>query len=139
MPATLFDYRDTAPQNAPAVVLRGFSHEDRRRILPMLDKAVDSCGCWVVERRDVSPAQVELVLEVQLSGVFDLYVALVTAGVELTRASHAALTGLCTLRRHHALADSAVLLYGRVVTLGLEVSFNEEEEPEFEPALVGFA
>jgi hypothetical protein len=121
------------------VVLRGFSYEDRRRILLALDKAVDSCGCWVVERRDVSPAQVELVLEVQLSGVFDLYAALVTAGVELTRASHAALTGLCTLRRHHKLADSAVLLYGRVVTLGLEVSFIEQEESEFEPALVGFA
>ena len=131
MPATLFDYRDTTPQDTPAVALRGSSYEDRRLILPALDKAVDSCGCWVVERRSISKTQVELVLEVQLSGVFELYAALVTAGVELNRASHAALTGLCTLRNHHALANAAVLLYGRVVTLGLEVSFVEENEAVF--------
>jgi hypothetical protein len=84
----------------------------------------------VLERRDLSDAQVELVLEVQLSGVFDLYAALVTAGVELNRASHAALTGLCTLRRHHALGEAGVLLYGRMVTLGLEVSFVGEVEED---------
>jgi hypothetical protein len=133
MPATLWESRDSTPQDTPAVALRGFSHEDRRRILPALDKAIDSCGCWVVDRRNLSAAQVELVLEVQLSAVFDLYGALITAGVELTRASHAALTGLCTLRRHHVLADAAVLLYGRVVKLGLEISFFEDSDDE--PAL----
>jgi hypothetical protein len=130
MPAAVLDYRESPPQDLPAVALRGFSHEDRRLILPALDRAIDSCGCWVVERRTVSPAQVELVLEVQLSGVFELYGALIAAGVELTRASHAALTELCTLRRHNVFADPPVLLYGRVVTLGLEVSFFEESENE---------
>jgi hypothetical protein len=134
MPSTLLDDRASLPQETPAVALRGFSCEDRRLILPALDRAVEACGCWVLERRNVSHTQVELVLEVQLSGVFELYAALVTAGVELTRASHAALTGLCTLRRHHVLAEDAMLLYGRVVTLGLEVSFVEDTEPA--PALV---
>lgn len=130
MPATLWNYRESTPQDAPAVVLRGFSHQDRRVILPALDKAVEACGCWVLERRNLSDAQVELVLEVQLSGVFDLYTALVTAGVELNRASHAALTELCTLRRHHALGEAGVLLYGRMVTLGLEVNFVAEVEED---------
>ena len=130
MPATLLDYRESPPQDLPTVALRGFSHEDRRLILPALDQAIDSCGCWVVERRTISSAQVELVLEAQLSGVFDLYGALIAAGVELTRASHAALTSLCALRRHHVLADAAVLLYGRIVTLGLEVSFFEDSDNE---------
>jgi hypothetical protein len=132
MPATLQDYREQTPPPAldPAVALRGSSHQDRRRILPALDLAMHHCGCWVLRRGTLSTSQVELVFEIHLRSAFELYGALIAAGVELTRDSHAALTGLCTLRRHQPASQPGAAGPARIVTVRLEVSFLEEDEME---------
>ena len=95
------------------------------------------CGCWVLARGTLPSSQIELVFEVHLRSAFDLYGALIAAGVELTRDSHAALTGLCTLRRHHPAPHLAALDSYRIVTVRLEVSFVDEDD--IESALVGLA
>jgi hypothetical protein len=136
MPATLRETREQTPPPAvdPAVALRGSSHQDRRQILPALDLAMHHCGCWVLRRGTLSSSLVELVFEIHLRSAFDLYGALIAAGVELTRDSHAALTGLCTLRRHHPASLPASRLGAaiatRIVTVRLEVSFFDEDEIE---------
>lgn len=132
MPATLRETREETPPPPldPTVGLRGSSHQDRREILPALDAAMHSCGCWVLARGTLPSSQVELIFEVQLRSAFDLYGALIAAGVELTRDSHAALTGLCTLRRHHPISPLAALGSSRIVTVRLEVSFLDEDDVE---------
>ena len=132
MPATLRDYREETPPPAldPVVGLRGSSHQDRRQILPAFDLAMHNCGCWVLRRGTLSSSQVELVFEIHLRTAFDLYGALIGAGVELTRDSHAALTGLCTLRRHHPALPFGATGPTRIVTFRLEVSFFEEDDIE---------
>jgi len=131
MPATLRDYREEVPPPlVPVVQVRGSSHQDRRQILPALDAAMHTCGCWVLTRGTLPSSQVELVFEVHLRSAFDLYGALIAAGVELTRDSHAVLTGLCTLKRHHPVPALAALGSSRIVTVRLEVSFLDEDEIE---------
>jgi hypothetical protein len=88
------------------------------------------CGCWVLRRGTLSTSQVELVFEIHLRSAFDLYGGLIAAGVELTRDSHAALTGLCTLRRHHPASHPTAGGTSRIITIRLEVSFFDEDEIE---------
>ncbi len=102
--------------------LQAYSYGERATLLPALMTAFTACGGWVLERRTVSPTTMEFRLELQLRVILELYAALVAAGVELTSASHATLTGLCTCRRHRV---HAVHLRN-VVTLRLEVSFLED-------------
>lgn len=102
--------------------LQGYSYGERSTLLPDLTAAFAHCGGWVLERRTTSPATVEFRLELQLRAIVELYGALVAAGVELTTASHATLTGLCTCRRHRTHAVSLT----HVLTLRLELSFLED-------------
>jgi hypothetical protein len=131
MPATLRDYSEEVPPPlAPLVQVRGSSHQDRWQILPALDAAMHNCGCWVLMRDTLRASQVALIFEVHLGSAFDLYGALIAAGVELTRDSHSALTGLCTLRRHHPASPPGAVAPTRIVTVRLEVSFFEEDDIE---------
>jgi hypothetical protein len=99
-----------------------FSYEDRRVIFPAVSEALELCGCWVLNRRPISLTQMEFRFELQLRSVVDLYAALISAGLELTRASHNDLTVLCVLRRHRDYPSS---LAG-VVTVQLVISFMED-------------
>jgi hypothetical protein len=121
-------------EDAATVELRGYSHNERGQMLVGLERAMASCGCWILEQRAVSPTQTSMRFEVQLRAVFELYSELVAAGVELTRDSHARLTELCTLRGHRRDGTRR-----RVVTVRLEVSFLEEDENEFGALVIGLA
>jgi hypothetical protein len=111
-------------QQAPAAELdvRGFSYEDRRAMLPALAAALNASGCWLHGSKAVSLAQMEYRFEMPLRSAVELYSGLVGCGLELTRNSHAELTGLCTLRRHNLPAQQM----GRVIDVRLEVNFVEE-------------
>jgi len=111
-------------QQAPAAELdvRGSSYEDRRAMLPALAAALNASGCWLHGSKAVSPAQMEYRFEMPLSSAVELYSGLVGCGLELTRNSHAELTGLCTLRRHNLPQRQL----GRVIDVRLEVNFVDE-------------
>lgn len=105
-----------------ALDIQSFSYDERAGLLPALLAGLADGGGWVLDRRTLSPSTVELRVEAQLRSVVDLYGAIVAAGLELTRASHLALTDLCTCRRN---ALRPVDL-SQLVTLRIEISFLED-------------
>ena len=107
---------------APDVAVCGYSYEDRREILPALAEALAASGCWLHDSKAKSLAQMEYRFELPLRSAVELYSGLVGCGLELTRDSHAELTGLCTLRRHNTPQQEL----GRVIDVRLEVNFLDE-------------
>jgi hypothetical protein len=101
--------------------IHGFTYEERHGLLPELTNAFANCGGWLLERKTLSPTNMEFRLEIQLHAIQDLYGAVVGTGVELTRAGHVALTEMCTRRRHLGIADLR-----QVVTIRLELNFLDD-------------
>lgn len=101
--------------------IQSYSYENRQGLMPMLTSAVASCGGWVLDRRMLSEATLELRVEVELRAALDLYAELIAAGLELTRSGHIAFTELCLCSKHTHLVDQSQL-----ITLRLEISFLEE-------------
>ncbi|HWB32765.1 MAG TPA: hypothetical protein VG714_06305 [Acidobacteriaceae bacterium] len=105
-----------------ALDIQTFTYEDRHDLLPRLTAALGKCGGWVLERRNVSPTQLEFSVEIPLRAAVDLYGSLLGEGVELTRGAHEGLTDLCTRRKHvRHLAE-----LGQVVALHLELTFLDD-------------
>jgi len=102
--------------------IQGFTYEQRQGLLADLTLAFNNCGGWVLERKTLSPTNMEFRVEIQLLAVLDLYVAIVASGVELTRSGHQALTELCTRRKHRPLAAEL----GHIVSIRLEISFLDD-------------
>ena len=102
--------------------IQGFTYEERHGLLPELTTAFSNCGGWLLERKTLSPTNMEFRVEIQLLAVLDLYAAIIATGVELTRAGHEALTELCTRRQHLRLAAEL----GQIVAIRLEISFLDD-------------
>jgi len=102
--------------------IQGFTYEQRHGLLTVLMAAFGNCGGWVLERKTLSPTNMEFRVEIQLRAVLDLYAAIIATGVELTRSGHEALTELCTRRNH--LRITAEL--GQVIAIRLEISFLDD-------------
>jgi hypothetical protein len=102
--------------------IQGFTYEERHGLLPELTTAFSNCGGWLLERKTLSPTNLEFRVEIQLLAVLDLYAAIIATGVELTRAGHEALTELCTRRQHLRLAAEL----GQIVAIRLEISFLDD-------------
>ena len=105
-----------------SIDIQSFSYEERVVVLPMLLSSFADCGGWVLERKTLSPTAMEFRLEIELRSVLNLYTAILSAGVELTRSAHLALTDLCTCRNH--LRGKTEL--GQVIALRIEISFLED-------------
>ncbi|WP_158945974.1 hypothetical protein [Granulicella sp. S190] len=102
--------------------IKGFSYEERHGLLPTLVSAFADCGGWILKRKTLSPTTIEFRVEIQLRAVIELYAAIISSGLELTRAGHLGFTHLCTCRKN--LSTPADL--GQIVTVRLEISFLEE-------------
>jgi hypothetical protein len=102
--------------------IQAFTYEQRHGLLPDLTAAFSNCGGWVIERKTLSPTNMEFRVEIQLLAVLDLYAAIIATGVELTRAGHEALTELCTRRQHLRLAAEL----GQIVAIRLEIRFLDD-------------
>jgi hypothetical protein len=103
--------------------LQSFSYEERQGVLPNLTCALADCGGWVLDRKTLSPTTLEFRFEIQLSSILDLYASILSAGIELTRDGHLALTHLCTCRRNLGAQPAHI---GHIVSVRLEISFLEE-------------
>ena len=115
------------PPAPPAVQVQSCFRGDQEDLLGSLEDILAACNAWVLERRLASESTLELSFEIHISETLELYARLMAAGLQLTRASHAALTGLCAsdLRR------PADLLSTAVVELRLELTFLEDLPPHF--------
>lgn len=106
----------------PSLDIQGFSYDERADVLPGLLVALADCGGWVLDRKALTSSLIELRVEVQLRSILELYGSIISAGLELTRSSHRALTDLCTCRRNMTAATDL----GQVVTVKMQISFLEE-------------
>jgi hypothetical protein len=124
MKAIAAKYLQAAAANAQmqSLDLQGFTYEQRHGLLPLLTTAFGDCGGWVLERKTLSPTNIEFRMEIQLLAILELYAAIIASGVELTRSGHLSLTGLCTRRNH--LRMMAEL--GQIVEIRLEISFLDD-------------
>jgi hypothetical protein len=102
--------------------IQAFTYEQRHGLLPRLTSAFTHCGGWVLDRKTLSPSLLEFRIEIQLHAILDLYAALVSAGLEITRSGHETLTDLCTRRKHMRLA----LERGQVLALRIEINFLDD-------------
>jgi len=102
--------------------IRAFTYVQRYGLLPELTGAFTRCGAWVLGRKTVSATNMEFRVEIQLRAVVDLYAAILSTGVELTRSGHETLTELCTRRKHRRITTDL----GRVVAIRLELTFLDD-------------
>jgi hypothetical protein len=102
--------------------IQGFTYEQRHRLLADLTAVFANCGGWILERRNLSPSNVEFRVEIQLRAALDLYAALVATGFELTRSGHEALTALCTRHRHSRITAEL----GQTIVLRLQITFLDD-------------
>ena len=102
--------------------IQGFTHEQRQGAIADLTAVISNCGGWILERKNLSPTNLEFRVEIQLRAALDLYAALVASGLELTRSGHEALTGLCTRQKHSPITVEL----GQTVVLRLEITFFDD-------------
>ncbi len=106
-----------APLDIPA-----FTFEQRFSLLDALDAAFSHCGGWVLDRRTLSTTNMEFHIEIRLPAALDLYVGLLAAGIELTRAGHETFTELCTRHKHLGRTTEV----GHTIELRIEIAFLDE-------------
>ena len=75
--------------------LAAFSYTERATLLADLGTAVDGAGGWMLDRRQISAHTFEMCVEVQQQCLPELYAALLSGGLELTRESHRVLAERC--------------------------------------------
>jgi hypothetical protein len=102
--------------------IQAFTYEQRNGLLRILTAAFSNCGGWVLERKTLSPTNMEFRVEIQLRAILDLYAAIIATGVELTRSGHETLTELCTRRKHLRVTTEL----GQIVAIRLEINFLDD-------------
>jgi hypothetical protein len=102
--------------------IQAFTYEQRYGLLPDLTAAFTNSGGWILERKTLSHSNMEFHIEIQLCAILDLYAAIISTGVELTRSGHEVFTELCTRRKHlHLTAD-----LGQLIVIRLELTFLDD-------------
>jgi hypothetical protein len=102
--------------------IQSYSYQDRNRVLPVLMNAITRSGGWVLDRKSLSDLTLGFRVEIELSGMLDLYSGIISSGLELTRSAHKSLTEMCMYSHHPRLVDPA-----QTVVIEMEVSFIEDE------------
>lgn len=82
-------------EQLPGLTLRAFSVDDQRDLLQSLSLLLVTSGGWLLKHRRPSQGILQVIFEFQRSAAVDIYVMLVSLGLELTANSHKALTGFC--------------------------------------------
>jgi len=100
--------------------IQGFTYEQRHGLLPNFITAITSSGGWILDRKTLSPTNMEFHVEIQLRAILDLYAAILATGIELTRSGHLAFTELCTRRKNLQITAN------HIVTLRLEITFLDD-------------
>ena len=81
-------------EDLPPMLLRAFSLDSGQQLLRFLPGALSSSGAWVL-RHEVASGFVRFFFEFERSNGMNVYVMLVSLGLELTRSSHLSLTSFC--------------------------------------------
>ncbi|NYF79274.1 hypothetical protein [Granulicella arctica] len=100
--------------------IHSFSYSDRSHTLLSLTDSLTDSGAWITDRSTISPSLTELRFEIQLHCVLNLYTALITTGLELTRAAHHTMTELWTC------FNNLDTRFSDVIVVRLEINFLED-------------
>jgi hypothetical protein len=74
--------------------------EDQSTVVSRLSGLIPDCGAWIRNRSYIEPGTARFVFEFPRDICVDIYGVLVSAGLQLTAASHGALTELCRCTPH---------------------------------------
>lgn len=102
------------PARQPELRLRGFTYLERNALMPELGVSIDHAGGWILDRKTLDANSLELVMESQAASLPDVYGALLSSGLELTRDSHRALAQRCLCSQYLPLrrgTTGIVLMY----------------------------
>lgn len=67
-------------------------------------EAMLACGGWILERRELPDEAASYLIEFECGHSLEVYAALVSLGIHLSRNAHLSLTGLCQCARQGACA-----------------------------------
>lgn len=101
-----------------------FTYLDRATLLPDLGAAIDNAGGWLLDRRQVSANAVEMALEVQQQCLPEVYGAMLSSGLELTRESHRMLAERCNCCNYLPQRRGV----SSIVTVRIEVQFLSDPQ-----------
>ena len=82
-------------EQLPGLQLRAFSVDDQQDLLQSLSLVLVTSGGWLLKHRRPAPGILQVIFEFERSAAVDIYVMLVSLGLELTAHSHQALTSFC--------------------------------------------
>ncbi len=99
--------------------LQCLTYDERLNVLPALTDAIDRAGGWLLDRRTVAAHALELKIELQVRALVEIYAALVSSGVELTREAHLLLAERCTCRQHQPSRERMA----SIMSIRLEIAF----------------
>lgn len=108
----------------PELHLPAFSYVERAKLLADLGTAVDGAGGWMLDRRQISPHTFEMCIEVQQQCLPELYAALLSGGLELTRESHRVLAERCNCCNYLPSRRGA----STIMTLRIEVQLMSDTQ-----------
>ena len=80
--------------------LTALLHEEQSLVVPRLSGLLPDCGAWIRSRSYVEPGNARLVFEFPRDICVEVYSALVSVGLQLSRTSHMSLTELCRCTPH---------------------------------------
>ena len=112
---------NATPEQPEAVELRlqCLTYDERAIVLPAVLEAVDKAGGWILDRKTMAAHTLELKIELQVRALIDVYAALVSSGVELTREAHLLLTERCMCRQYQTSHQGLSM----ILSLQLEIAF----------------
>lgn len=82
-------------EQLPGLQLRAFSVDDQKDLLKSLSLLLVTSGGWLLKHRRPAQGILQVVFEFERSLAVEIYVMLVSLGLELTTSSHKALTSFC--------------------------------------------
>ncbi len=114
------------PEERPDLHLQSLTHDPLDVVMPGLTEAIDRASGWVLDRHMASAFAVELRIELQIRALIEMYAALVSSGIELTRESHLLLTERCTCRQFLRTREER----SAIITIRLELTCMADVAPE---------
>lgn len=110
------------PARQPELRLRGFTYLERNTLMPELGVSIDHAGGWILDRRTLDANSLELMMESQAASLPEVYGALLSSGLELTRDSHRALAQRCLCSQYLPLRRGIT----GIVLMYVDIQFLEQ-------------
>ena len=107
--------------------IRAFSLEDQPQLRRLLPGALSASGAWLL-RHELKDGVLRFLFEFERSNGINMYIMLVSIGLELTRLSHTTLSNFC--QRSHSLPQSEMI---QVASCDLEITELVDESFLHEP------